>query len=243
MDFNIFLLLSLFGVAILYSSVGHGGASGYLAVMAIFGIAPQLMKSSALILNLFVSLIAFYNFYDKKTFNWKLFIPLILCSIPMAFIGATLPLKDVLYKRLLAACIVISVLRLMTSPKQSDQLNQNQPIYLKLIIGASIGLLSGMLGIGGGILLSPVLLFLNWEKMKDIAAISALFIFVNSLSGILSLITKGFTLPQDTYQWIGAAIVGGLVGGYIGSKKYNTQTLKGILAFVLLIACYKLIFN
>jgi uncharacterized protein len=241
MDINYWLLICLFCIAFLYSSVGHGGASGYLAVMAIFGIAPQLMKSSALVLNVFVSLIAFYNFYDKRNFNWKLFIPLITASIPMAFIGAQIPLADNIYKKLLAACIIISIIRLVTFLKNSENINENQPIVLKLFLGLSIGLLSGMLGIGGGILLSPILLFLNWAKMKEIAAISALFIFLNSVSGLISLFSKGYILQTNTYLWISVAILGGILGGFMGSKKYDLKTLRLVLALVMVIACVKLV--
>jgi uncharacterized protein len=241
MDINYWLLICLFCIAFLYSSVGHGGASGYLAVMAIFGIAPQLMKSSALVLNVFVSLIAFYNFYDKRNFNWKLFIPLITASIPMAFIGAQIPLADNIYKKLLAACIIISIIRLVTFLENSENINENQPIVLKLFLGLSIGLLSGMLGIGGGILLSPILLFLNWAKMKEIAAISALFIFLNSVSGLISLFSKGYILQTNTYLWISVAILGGILGGFMGSKKYDLKTLRLVLALVMVIACVKLV--
>ncbi len=241
MDLNLMLLIGIALMAFLYSSVGHGGASGYLAVMAIFGIAPQMMKSSALLLNVFVSLIAFYNFFEKSKFNWKLFLPLILGSIPMAYLGAQLPISDKIYKYLLAICLLLSILRLLKFKKEIEITNENQPFYLKLIIGFGIGLLSGMLGIGGGILLSPLLLFLNWAKMKEIAAISALFIFVNSISGLISLFSKGYTPEINTLFWVGAAVFGGIFGGYLGSKKYDFKTLRIVLALVLVIACVKLV--
>ena len=241
MELNYWLMASLALMAFLYSSVGHGGASGYLAVMAIFGTSPQLMKSSALILNVFVSFIAFYNFYKKESFDWKLFIPLIIGSIPMAYLGAQIPISEKIYKYLLAFCLLISIWRLLKISNDVFKINENQPTYLKLIIGACIGLLSGMLGIGGGILLSPLLLFLNWGKMKDIAAISALFIFVNSISGLISLFSKGYLLETITIYWVAIAILGGIIGGYLGSKKYNFKTLRIILAAVLLIACVKLV--
>ncbi len=241
MELNYWLMASLALMAFLYSSVGHGGASGYLAVMAIFGTSPQLMKSSALILNVFVSFIAFYNFYKKESFDWKLFIPLIIGSIPMAYLGAQIPISEKIYKYLLAFCLLISIWRLLKISNDVLKINENQPTYLKLIIGACIGLLSGMLGIGGGILLSPLLLFLNWGKMKDIAAISALFIFVNSISGLISLFSKGYLPETITIYWVAIAILGGIIGGYLGSKKYNFKTLRIILAAVLMIACVKLV--
>lgn len=235
------LLLALFFMSILYSSVGHGGASGYLAVMAIFGTAPQIMKSSALILNVFVSLIAFYNFFDKKIFNWKLFLPLILGSIPFAFLGAQLPISDSIYKKLLAACILFSIIKLLYGSHNSADVNKSPSIIPPILIGCGIGLLSGMLGIGGGILLSPILLIFNWAKMKETAAISALFIFGNSISGLIGLFSKGYTPNPDTYSWIAVAIIGGFIGGYLGSKKLNLTSLKYALALVLVIASVKLI--
>lgn len=240
MELNYWLLLALAFMAFLYSSVGHGGASGYLAVMAIFGISTQLMKSSALILNVFVSFIAFYNFYKKETFNWKLFIPLIIGSIPMAFWGAQIPISDKIYKYLLAFCLLISIWRLLKFSNDIVEIKGKQPLFLKLLIGVCIGLLSGMLGIGGGILLSPLLIFLHWAKMKDTAAISALFIFVNSISGLVSLFSKGYTPEFITLYWVGVAILGGIIGSYLGSKKYNFKTLRYILAAVLMIAIVKL---
>jgi uncharacterized protein len=229
-------------MAFLYSSVGHGGASGYLAVMALFGIQPQIMKSTALVLNLFVSIIAFYNFYDPKKFQWKLFLPLIIGSIPMAYFGAQIKLADHTYKVLLAFCLLFSILKLLKFNNEKNTINQNQPILLKLGLGVGIGFLSGMLGIGGGIILSPILLLLNWAKMKDTAALAAIFIFANSVSGVISLISKGYIPTHETYIWVIVTVVGGVFGSFYGSKKVPANSLKYLLAVVLLIACAKLVF-
>ncbi len=229
-------------VAFLYASVGHGGASGYLALMILFGTQPALMKSSALMLNLFVSMTSFIQFYRGGYFRWKLFYPFALTSIPLSFIGARLPITDSLYKQLLAVALIIAIGRMLFQPSENEE---DKPASLigSLVIGAVIGLLSGMLGIGGGIILSPVILLFRWAKMKETAAISALFIFVNSISGLLGLLSKGVNLNTQTISWIAVAFVGGLFGAYFGSKRFNVPTLRYILAFVLIIACVKLFFT
>ena len=226
-------------MAFLYASVGHGGASGYLALMAIFGTSPALMKSSALILNVFVSLVAFIQYYRAGHFRWNLFWPFALASIPLSYIGATLPITDSLYKKLLAVALAIAIARMLFQPVEKAE-NKPVPLMGALAIGAVIGRLSGMLGIGGGIVLSPVILLLGWGRVKETAAVSALFIFVNSMSGLYGLFQKGFEPNGQLTSWLVAALVGGFVGAYQGSFKFNLQTLRYILASVLLIAVAKL---
>ena len=226
-------------MAFLYAAVGHGGASGYLAIMALFGIAPSLMKSSALVLNVFVSLLSFWQFYRAGYFRWRLFWPFAVASVPLAYYGATLPITDSLYKKLLAAALLLAIARLLIKPAEKDELKPAS-IPLSLGIGGAIGLLSGMLGIGGGIILSPVVLLLGWARIKETAAISALFIFVNSLSGLLGLVQKGFTPDAQLASWLAAALIGGSIGAYQGSFKFNVPTVRYVLASVLIIACLKL---
>lgn len=242
-ELTILFLLVLGTVAFLYSSVGHGGASGYLATMALFSVEPSLMKSTALILNIFVSLMAFYQYYRGGHFKWKLFYPFALASIPFSFIGATIPITDTIYKKVLAACILISLIRLLFQPKDKPGENTPIPLIGGLMVGAGIGLLSGMLGIGGGIILSPVMLLMNWGKMKETATVSALFIFVNSISGLIGMFSKGFTPNPETFSWLIVAFIGGIIGSYLGSKKFNVPTLRYLLAISLSIACLKLIFT
>lgn len=226
-------------MAFLYASVGHGGASGYLALMAIFGTSPALMKSSALILNVFVSFVAFVQYYRAGHFRWSLFWPFALASIPLSYIGATLPITDSLYKKLLAVALAIAIARMLFQPVEKAE-NKQVPLGGALVIGAAIGLLSGMLGIGGGIILSPVILLLGWGWVKETAAVSALFIFVNSMSGLYGLFQKGFEPNGQLISWLTAALIGGFIGAYQGSFKFNLQTLRYILASVLLIAVAKL---
>lgn len=239
---GLFYLL-LFLVAFLYASVGHGGASGYLALMALFGIAPSVMKPTALLLNLFVSLTSFIQFYRGGHFRWKVFWPFALASIPLAYIGGLVIVDAVVYKKILGILLLIPIVRFFffSNTKVEEQLENN--FGLSLLIGGIIGFLSGLIGIGGGILLSPVLLLLKWTDQKQTAAISALFIFVNSLSGLAGQLTKGIHFTKDMYVYVVVAFIGGLCGAYFGALKFRQTILKNVLATVLLLAVYKLLFT
>jgi uncharacterized protein len=233
----------LFLVAFLYSSVGHGGASGYLALMALFSISPAVMKPTALLLNLFVSLTSFIQFYRGKHFNWKIFLPFAIASIPMAYVGGLITINGDVYKKILGILLIVPIARfLFFANIKQGELKQSNP-YLSLLIGAAIGFLSGLIGIGGGIILSPVLLLLKWTDMKRTAAISALFIFVNSLSGLAGQLTKGIDFSPDMFAYVGVAFVGGICGAYYGSLKFQHNILKYMLAIVLMVAAYKLLFT
>lgn len=234
-------LLCLFVVGFLYASVGHGGASGYMATMILFGISPALMKPSALLLNLFVSTISFFQFYRAGHFRWKLFWPFALTSVPLAFVGAKLPLTDSLYKYLLALCLLLAVVRLVWTIREVETEPKPIPLGAGLVSGGIIGLLSGMLGIGGGIILSPLMLFFRWGRLKEVAATSALFIFVNSLSGLFGLLSKGYAPEPSVWTWITVAFAGGLLGGYFGSRRLSVPILRYVLAVGLLIAGVKLV--
>lgn len=234
------LLFALGAVAFLYASVGHGGASGYLAVLALFGAAPEPMKSSALVLNLVVSTVSFLNFYRGGHFVWRKFWPCAVASVPMAFVGAGVPLSAGLYKQLLGACLLLAIGRMLWKPRNTEDEPGEIPLLAALLVGAVIGLLSGMLGIGGGIILSPVLLLMHWAKLKQTAAVSALFIFVNSLSGLSKLLLKGYQPDTQTLTWLAVALVGGLLGGYVGARRFNVPTLRYALATGLLVATLKL---
>ncbi len=233
------LLILLGGMAFLYASVGHGGASGYLAVLAIFAVAPAVMKQTALVLNLGVSLLAFYQFYRQKYFRFELFWPFALTSVPMSYLGAQFVLSDANYKRILGICLVIAIVRMLATFKSDEQRFVSLP--LALIFGAVIGLFSGMIGIGGGILLSPILLLMRWATLKEAAAISALFIFVNSVAGLLGL-KNGIHVDQTLVFWITSALVGGMFGARWGAQIASNKAVKWVLALVLLIASAKLWF-
>ena len=277
-------ILLFFVVAFLYSAVGHGGASGYLALMSMWHLAPEHMKPVALILNLVVSGIAFIQFYRQGHFLWRLFLPIAALSIPMAYLGGFTPLKDDVYQLGLGVFLVISVVLLNVnlrggiSLKNDDEQgvlaietlhNSRGFVWIAAILGGGIGYVSGLLGIGGGILLSPVLLLLGWTQQKQTAAMGAAFIFVNSMSGLVGFvqqhplwdsaaekmsnvadqaITGGSVLGVywlSVLMIVGALIVpvmmGGVVGSWYGSKKFSHRGMKVILSVVLLIAAIKLL--
>lgn len=233
----------LFIVAFLYASVGHGGASGYLALMALYGVAPQEMKPTALVLNLFVSMISFLQYYSGGHFKARIFIPIALASIPCAFLGGMLNVDVVVYKRMLGVLLLFPVFRFFFFKNVEDSELKKPDLTISLAAGAVIGLLSGMIGIGGGIILSPVLILLKWTNQKQTAAISAAFIFVNSVAGLSGMLTQGVTFTAGMWSYITVAFAGGLLGAYIGAKKFNHEILKYVLATVLLVAAYKLLFT
>lgn len=243
MDNNIVFYFLLFIVAFLYSSVGHGGASGYLALMAIYGITPEIMKPTALLLNLFVAGTSFIQFYRGKHFNWKIFLPLAIASIPMAFLGGTMTINSDIYKKILGILLLFPVIRFLFLKENKDVVQKPSNTLLSVFIGTAIGLLSGMIGIGGGIILSPILILLHWTNQKQTAAISALFIFVNSIGGLAGQLSKGIQFSPSMYIYVAIAFIGGLAGAYFGSLKFSQDWLKKILAVVLLLASYKLLFT
>ncbi len=241
MDFIYLFYILLFLVAFLYASVGHGGASGYLALMAIFSIAHDVMKPTALLLNLFVSLTSFIQFYRGGYFRMKLFLPFALASVPFAFVGGLISIEAAVYKQILGWLLLLPVIRFLFFGNVRVAEQKSYSLPLAILIGAVIGFLSGLIGIGGGIILSPVLLLLRWADMKQTAAISALFIFVNSLSGLAGQVTKGIHFTTDMYLYVIIAFAGGFAGAYFGAVKLKQVVLKYILATVLLVAAVKLI--
>ncbi|OFY85622.1 MAG: hypothetical protein A3F72_10675 [Bacteroidetes bacterium RIFCSPLOWO2_12_FULL_35_15] len=235
--FYILLLI----IAFLYASVGHGGASGYLALMAFFSFAPETMRPIALLLNIFVSFIAFALYYRSGYFKWNLFWPFAIASVPAAFLGGLITIDAGLYKKILAVLLLFSVIKLLGFNAQKKGSFKEPNMIIAILIGASIGLFSGMIGIGGGIILSPLILLLHWADMKKTAAVSALFIFVNSLAGLAGLFAKGFEYKNEMGIMILIAFAGGVAGSYFGAKKFESSLLNKLLAVVLIIAVVKLI--
>ena len=239
MDILFFILL--FVIAFLYASVGHGGASGYLGLMALMGMDPFIMRHSALVLNIFVSLVAFFMFYKGGFFRWKLLWPFVVTSMPMAYYGAGLEIYPPLYKGILAICLIIAVLRIVFVIKSNPDRIKPIPVWAGLLTGAAIGLISGFIGIGGGIILTPVLLLFNWATVKQAAAVSAIFIFLNSISGFVGIQNTFAGIDHQLILMVVVAFTGGLAGSMMGSFRFNYVSLKYILASVLVVASVKLL--
>lgn len=231
----------LFTVAFLYASVGHGGASGYLALMAIFSFPAADMKSSALILNMLVSLVSFWQYLKGGHFKWSLFLPFIVTSVPAAFLGAFIKPDPLVYERILGVLLIFPILRLFGIFGVETDKIQKVNLPLALVSGAFIGFFSGMIGIGGGILLSPLILLMHWGNMKQTAAVSALFIFVNSVSGFSGLLLSGVSINIEIYTWLLIALAGGFAGAYLARKQFSTKFLRMLLSIVLVIASVKLL--
>lgn len=241
MEFSPFVvLLAIFVVAVMYSSVGHGGASGYLAVMALMAIAPEITRPTALVLNLFVASIGAIQFWRSGHFASALFWPFALASVPFAFLGGMISLPTNIYKIVLGVVLILAALRLALKLATGDEIKRPK-LAICLTIGAITGLLSGLVGVGGGIFLTPILLLANWSDTKTAAGVSAAFIFVNSAAGLAGNHSQLFALPQNVWLWIAAAVVGGIVGSTLGVKKLDSLTLRRVLAAVLLFAGVKLI--
>jgi len=241
---DVLLLVPLiFLAALLFSSVGHGGASGYLATFALIGMAPDSMRPAALCLNVLVASIGLYKFYKVRAFDWQLFWPIALTSVPAAFLGGQINLPNPIYKTLVGLCLIYAAYTIFVQADKVDDVEVkpvSKPVQMSL--GAVLGFLAGLTGVGGGIFLSPILLFFKWAKTKVISGVAAAFILVNSISGLSGFLTQSPSLPNGIIYWALAAIIGGLIGAEYGSKKLANPMVRKILALVLIFAGGKMLF-
>jgi uncharacterized membrane protein YfcA len=233
------LIMCIFIAAVLYSSVGHGGGSAYLAAMALFNIAPDSMRPASLTLNIFVATIAVVQFYRAGCFSWSILWPFAVASVPAAFLGGWLTLPARAYKIAVGVVLLFAAGRLVWKPVADS--SRQIPKLAALLSGAAIGLLSGLTGTGGGIFLSPLLLVMGWSETKQSAGVSAAFILVNSIAGVVGLMTKPVTFPPMLPYWIVVAVLGGIIGSELGRRRLTNPTLRRLLAVVLIIAGLKLI--
>lgn len=242
MDFESIMLAALFFfAALLYSSVGHAGASGYLAAMALAGMSPGVMKPTALAINILVAIIATIKFYRVGAFSWRLFWPLAIASIPCAYIGGLLILPTHIYKPIVGVVLLYAAWYSFRTASTSKYEVKRSPVPVLLVTGAVIGFLSGLTGVGGGIFLSPLLLVFRWAETKVISGIAAAFILVNSMAGFTGVISRAPTLPDALPLWAVAAVIGGYIGAEYGSKHIGKSTIQKLLALVLVIAGVKMI--
>ena len=244
MSVPLLLVLSacILAMAILYSSVGHGGASGYIAILALFSLAPAAFKPTALVLNITVSVIATFYFSRAGHFSWHLFWPFAATSIPFSFLGGYLRLPTHIYQPLVGIVLLASACRLFLR-KDPEATDVRRPsISAALVIGAALGFLSGLTGVGGGIFLSPLLLLLGWARVKEVSAVAALFILVNSIAGLLGHLGSLQTMPRYVPILAVAALAGGIAGSFFGSRRIPEPGIVRALSVVLIIAGFKLLF-
>lgn len=239
-----FLLLAagIFAIAVLYSSVGHAGASGYIALMTLLGLAPAVIRPTALALNILVATIATWHFVRAGHFNWRLFWPFVVLALPAAFFGGAIVLPAKVFNMLLGVVLLFSAFHFARSAGAgAEEPAAPPPLWAALLSGAAIGLLAGLTGTGGAIFLTPLLLLMGWARAKQAAAVSAPFVLVNSVSGLLGMLSSAAPWPNDIPWLLLAAGVGGALGSRLGSRRFAAPVIKRFLAAVLVIAGAKLL--
>jgi uncharacterized protein len=227
-----------------YASVGHGGASAYIAAMALAGLAPAEMRPIALTLNVLVSSLATWKFWRAGHFRWRLFWPFAAVSIPFAYLGGAITLPGHLYKTVVGLVLVYAGWQLWQSFRAGDEMRTPRApaIPLAMAIGAVMGLLAGLTGVGGGIFLSPLVLLLGWAGTKQTSAVAAPFILVNSIAGLAAGLVAGtVALPQATWLLAAVVVVGGWLGAEYGSRRFTNPLVRRVLAVVLAVAGAKMV--
>src|SRR5213595_3171950 len=237
-----FLCLAIAVIAFLYSSVGHAGASGYIATMTLFGLAATVIRPTALVLNILVATIGSVQFWRSGHFSWKLFWPFALLSVPAAYLGGYIQPSASILRILIGLVLLFSAARLIF--RRGDPAETVAPSKPTAIgVGAGLGFLSGLTGTGGGIFLTPLLLFCRWAHIRQAAAVSAVFILMNSIGGLVGYFTAVRSLPVLGLYLAIPAIIGGAIGSHLGSRRLPVRAISILLAIVLAIAGTKLIFT
>ena len=236
-----FLFLAICLIAFLYSSVGHGGASGYIAMMTLLNIAPAEIKPVALVLNILVATIGSWQFWRAGHSSWRLIWPFVIFSCPLAYLGGYLSVPAPLLKITIGTILLFSAAHFLFRPS-ADSVTHEPSKVVSMILGAVLGLLSGLTGTGGGIFLTPILIFKQWANTKTASGVSAFFILVNSVFGLLGNLTATQKFPFYALPLGVAVILGGTLGAYLASRHFQPATVRRLLAIVLVIAGFKLIF-
>lgn len=237
----VLLALLFLLAAALYSSVGHAGASAYLAAMALVGLAPEVMRPTALVLNLLVATIVVIRFARAGHLPWRQLLPLVATSVPAAFIGGVIQLPGELYRPLVAMVLLVGAWRLATARFGREPMRSRVPLAGGLVTGVSIGLLAGLSGTGGGIFLTPLLVFARWAPTREAAGLSGAFILANSASALAGVLIGGLVLPGELPAWVLAVGAGGLIGSWLGAARFSVLGLRRALAVVLVVAAVKLV--
>jgi uncharacterized membrane protein YfcA len=239
---TLIIAILFFAGATLYASVGHAGASAYLAVMGLYSFAPSVMKPTALALNILVAAVATLKFYRAGLFSWRLFWPFAVASIPAAFIGGATTLPTRSYKIAVGIVLLYAAVWMFRSSLRPLQASAHTPpLWAAIVSGMAIGFLSGLTGVGGGIFLSPLILYMAWADTRATSGIAAPFILVNSIAGLLGHLSSVSQLPPNIPVWGAAAVVGGWIGATYGSKRAAPPVLRQLLSLVLVVAGVKLI--
>ena len=231
-----YLAACIFVVAMMYASVGHGGASGYLAIMALFCLHPEALKPTALMLNIVVAGVGTYLYCNAGQFSWRVFWPFVITSIPMSFIGGTFSLPPELYRPALGMVLLFAAWRLFARRKHDDYDAKAPNLLLAMIVGGVLGFASGLIGVGGGIFLSPLMILLGWARVREVSGIAALFILVNSISGLAGHVSSLQHVPEYAPLLAGVALIGGTIGALCGSRHLPVATILKAMSLMLVMA-------
>ena len=227
--------------AMLYTSVGHAGASAYIALMALFGVPSAVMRPTALVLNIIVASFTSMRYARVSMFRWRTLWPFVVGALPFAFLGGSIKLPGEYYRPLVGGVLFVSALRLLWGKDFKAATEwRDPPIPAGVLCGAAIGLLAGLTGTGGGIFLSPLLIFMAWSAPKMASGVTAVFILCNSISGLLGNLTQLESLPTTLPLYALAVLIGGLVGTTMGIRLATSAILRA-LGLVLLVASAKLV--
>jgi uncharacterized membrane protein YfcA len=235
--------VAVFAAAFLFALAGHTGASAYLAIFGLVGMSPAIIKPTVLSLNIVVGVVAVYKFARAGHFSWRLIWPFILTSIPFSFLGGLISLPTPVYRILVAVVLIYASFRMLFDvPDKNGNPPEFPPIWQSLLLGAGIGFTGGLIGIGGGILLSPVLLLTRWAGPQLTAGTIAIFVLVNSISGLLGHWSVSMQLPPQLPLWGSVALVGGWFGAEIGSRRLSANFLRRTLGLILLVSGLRMFF-
>jgi uncharacterized protein len=238
---TLLLMLGMFLAAMLYSSVGHAGASAYLALMALFSVPAVIMRPTALVLNILVASVVALRFKLAGLFRWRVLWPFLVGAIPLAFYGGSIHLPGNIYKPIVGAVLLIAAARLLLPQQLHLKETQDPPIVPAILCGGAIGFLSGLTGTGGGIFLSPLILFMSWAETRTISGVAAVFILCNSTAGLLGNLSTVGSLPTELPFYAVAALAGAVAGATLGVKRLPSALILKALGIVLTIAGIKLI--